>query len=38
MVPEKVVTGRLFDRLVRDLTEANVLLDMTTEKVEALKS
>ena len=38
MVPEKVVTGPLFDRLVRDLTEANVLLDMTTEKVEALKS
>ena len=38
MVPEKVVTGLLFDRLVRDLTEANVLLDMTTEKVEALKS
>jgi lysine 6-dehydrogenase len=38
LTPEKVVTGPLFDRLVRDLTEANVLFDMTTEKVEALKS
>jgi saccharopine dehydrogenase-like NADP-dependent oxidoreductase len=34
--PEQVVTGALFDRLVRELAEVNVRFDMTTEKTEAL--
>jgi len=35
--PEQVVTGPLFDRLVREMAEVKVLFDLTTEKVEALK-
>jgi lysine 6-dehydrogenase len=34
--PEQVVTGALFDRLVRELAEVNVRFEMTTEKTEAL--
>jgi saccharopine dehydrogenase-like NADP-dependent oxidoreductase len=36
MTPEKVVTGPLFDRLVRELAEVNVLFNMTVEKVKTL--
>lgn len=36
--PEQVVAGPLFDTLVRELAQENVLFDMTTEKVKALKA
>jgi lysine 6-dehydrogenase len=36
--PEKLVTGPLFDTLVRELAQAKVLFDITTEKVKALQA
>jgi lysine 6-dehydrogenase len=36
--PEQVVTGPLFDTLVRELAQAGVLFEKTTEKVKALKA
>lgn len=36
LTPEKVITGPLFHRLIRELANARVLFDMTTEKSEAL--
>jgi lysine 6-dehydrogenase len=36
VTPERVITGALFDRLVRELAEVGMLFEMTTEKVETL--
>jgi saccharopine dehydrogenase-like NADP-dependent oxidoreductase len=36
LTPEQVIAGPLFDNLVRELAKANILFDMTMEKVEAL--
>jgi len=35
-MPEQVITGLLFDKLVAELAAANVRFDMTTERIEAL--
>jgi hypothetical protein len=35
-MPEQVITGSLFDKLVDELAAANVRFDTTTEKVKAL--
>jgi lysine 6-dehydrogenase len=36
VTPERVITGALFDRLVRDLAAVGIIFEMTTEKVETL--
>jgi lysine 6-dehydrogenase len=36
LTPEKIITGRLFDIFVDELTAANIRFEMTTEKVKAL--
>jgi len=36
ITPERVITGTLFDRLVRELAEVGILFEMTTEEVETL--
>jgi lysine 6-dehydrogenase len=36
VTPEKILTGKLFDKLVADLAAANVRFEMTTEKVKTL--
>jgi lysine 6-dehydrogenase len=36
VTPERVITGALFDRLVRELADIGVLFEMTTEKTEVL--
>lgn len=36
VTPEKILTGKLFDRLVADLAAANVRFEMMTEKVKTL--
>lgn len=36
LTPEQVITGPLFQRLVKELADVHVLFDMTTEKTEAL--
>ncbi len=36
--PEQLITGPLFERLVRELADVNILFDMTTEQVEVLHS
>lgn len=37
LTPEHVITGALFDRLVRELADAGVLFEITTEKVGLLQ-
>jgi lysine 6-dehydrogenase len=36
ITPERVITGPLFDRLVKELAAVGVVFEMTTEKTEAL--
>ncbi len=36
VTPEKVITGRLFDKLVDELAVVNIRFDLTTEKVKPL--
>jgi len=36
LTPEKIITGKLFDRLVEDLTAVNIRFDITKQKVKAL--
>ncbi len=36
VTPERVITGALFDRLVRQLADVGILFEMTTERVEVL--
>ena len=36
ITPERVITGALFDRLVRELAEVGILFEMSTEKAETL--